>query len=130
MYTIKIMVCLALFALLFGYHPQRLEADPPVIKLTLEQKLEKVFGEKAHLMKAIAHAESDLDEKQVTHNYREDGTIKSTDCGLLQYNVKGSICPAHLLTIDGNLKAAKERLDEQGLRAWTVYRTGAYKKYM
>ena len=106
----------------------KLEADPPVI--TFDQKLEQVFGAKAHLMKAIAMAESNLEEKQVSHNHRDDGSTWSVDCGVLQVNVKGNKCPPHLLTIEGNLKEAKKILDEQGLRAWVAYKNKNYLKYM
>ena len=129
MYIKILVVSLAIASLLV--FPQRLKADDPVIKvLTLDDRLEQVFGDKAHLMKAIAMAESNLEERQVSRNYRKDGTVWSVDCGVLQLNRKGTKCPPHLLTIEGNLIEAKKILDEQGLRAWVVWKRGYYKRYM
>lgn len=124
----KIIVLLALASLL-GF-PTKDSAEELVIVPTLDQQLEQVFGDKAPLMKAIAQAESNLEEDQVSHNRRNDGSTWSVDCGVLQINVRGNHCPDHLLTVEGNLKQAKQILDEQGLRAWVVYKTGAYKKYL
>ena len=115
------------------------EASPTIKVLTLDDHLTQVFGEEAHLMKAIAMAESNLEVNQVSYNCRINGKNKpcrkrslawSSDCGLLQINVKGKSCPPHLLTIEGNLKEAKKIKDEQGLRAWAVYKSKRYKKYL
>lgn len=128
MRIIKTMVLILALCSLYA-NGTKLEVDPPVI-LTFDQQLEQVFGDKAHLMKAIAMAESNLEEDQVSHNRRQDGSTWSVDCGVLQVNVKGNKCPEHLLTIEGNLKEAKKILDEQGLNAWVVYKKGLYKKYL
>lgn len=48
----------------------------------------------------------------------------STDGGILQVNDPD---PEHF-TIDGNLKLARERYEENGLDAWTTYRTNKYKE--
>lgn len=78
----------------------------------------------APIMAAIAMAESggrvDAENKS-----NSDG---STDRGLWQINsVHGS-----LSTFDpmGNAKAAVKIKGTQGLKAWTVYRTGAYKEFL
>lgn len=128
MRIIKTMVFILALCSLYA-NGTKLEADDPVI-LTFDQQLEQVFGDKAHLMKAIAMAESNLEEKQRSPNRRQDGSTWSVDCGVLQVNVKGNKCPEHLLTIEGNLKEAKKILDTQGLKAWVVYKTGVYKKYL
>ena len=125
------MVGLCVILSLLGLPTKGSAEAPPTIKvLTLNDQLTQVFGEEAHLMKAIAMAESNLEERQVSHNRRKDGSTWSVDCGLLQVNTRGTKCPAHLLTISGNLKAAKKIRDEQGLRAWVVYKKKLYVKYM
>ena len=50
--------------------------DPKEPEITLDQKLQLVFGDKAPLMKAIAKAESGLDEKQVSYNCLINGKNK------------------------------------------------------
>ena len=113
--------------------------DPKEPEITLDQKLQLVFGDKAPLMKAIAKAESGLDEKQVSYNCLINGKNKpcrnknlawSSDCGTFQINVKGKECPAHLLTLDGNLHEAKKKLDSEGLKAWVAYKNGRYKRFL
>ncbi len=45
----------------------------------------------------------------------------SVDCGLGQINVKGTECTDDLKTLEGNLRAAKKKVDEGGLIPWSVY---------
>jgi hypothetical protein len=54
----------------------------------------------------------------------------STDCGILQINVIGKICPVELFDVDNNLKAGKGKLDRQGLGAWVTHNNGDHVKHL
>lgn len=97
-------------------------------------------------MTAIFKAESGLNVKNVGYNchyYNKNGKrysdsckkedrpkAWSVDCGIAQINTKGQICPEHLFIIENNLAVAKQKLDTQGLSAWNVYTSGAYRKFL
>lgn len=129
-----------------------LAMSAPIIEQppTREVRMEQVFAEKANLMEAIFKAESGFNEKAVGYNCRypvvgKDGVTRmksmackvqdrhlawSVDCGIAQINHKGKYCPVESLTFEYSIAKAKYILDTQGLNAWMVYQSGAYKKYM
>jgi hypothetical protein len=53
----------------------------------------------------------------------------STDYGVWQVNSIHGFNTETLLTLDGNAAAAKTVYDKQGLRAWSTYNSGSYRKY-
>lgn len=144
MYKYILTVLLGTYSLL-GF-PQSIVAVKPPIPLTPTEHIEKIFGDKAQIMKAIFMAESHLNVRSVGYNchyYTKDGKrysdsckkedrpkAWSVDCGIAQINTKGQVCPEHLFVIENNLAIAKQKLDTQGLKAWNVYTSGKYKKYM
>lgn len=110
---------------------------PPPKPVVLSEVIYATFGEKAPLMTAIFKAESGLNATAVGYNCsygicRRDDRVKalSVDCGVAQINSKGNRCPKVLFDIQNNISTAKEKLDNEGLKAWTVYRNGSYKIYL
>lgn len=115
-------------------------------------KIKTYFPRNAETMVAIAQAESHLNPGAVNYNcyYNKDETVvysyraKSThstqckpshrtyawsvDCGILQRNYVGKICP--VTTIDQHLQDVAELSRKQGLQAWAAYNSGAYLRYM
>jgi hypothetical protein len=97
---------------------------------TIEDKIRRVFGKDADMAVAIAKAESGLNEKSVSKPNR-NGSI---DRGIFQINsvhlwrVGGD--SSKLLDRDTNIAVAYEIFKEQNWIPWTVYRTGAYLKYL
>ncbi len=156
----KIILVLALLSLLvLSLLPQRAIAEPVEISvaeevvMTLEQHLEKIFGDNAEVALAVLKHESQLkldakgwnchyyktvivDEKEVQRRYStsckiaDRGNAWSVDCGIGQINTKGKVCPARLLTLEGNMEAVEKIYKAQGLNAWVSYKTGRYKKYL
>lgn len=135
----KIMVFLAIIISLYGYNPQRLEADKPVI--TLDQHLTMIFGTKATIAKAVLKHESGLKLDSINYNCIYNGKSTfckkgdeskawSVDCGIAQVNVRGKVCPTEFFTLEGNMKQVEKIYKEQGLQAWVSYKTGAYKKFL
>lgn len=113
----------------------------PPKPLTQEQWISKIFGDKASVAKAIIFHESQnsLNAKNWNCMYGNKSTFCkkedrpkawSVDCGIGQINVKGTVCPPELLTLDGNMKAIEVKYKTQGFSAWVSYNTGAYKKYL
>ena len=119
--------------------------------LTLDEHLKQIFGPKAKVAKAILKHESGLNLKEKGYNcyyYRKnkDGkTVRystscktkedrekawSVDCGIAQINVKGQVCPANLMNLDGAMKALEKKYKTEGLTAWVSYTSGAYKRFM
>lgn len=98
---------------------------------TVEDKIKAVFGSKASTFIAISKAESGTQAGQKGYNCYygdkskackpgDENKAWSVDCGLLQVNVYGRICPYEMYDIDYNLQAAKGKYDRQGFNAWTV----------
>lgn len=92
--------------------------------VSVERCIAKYFPEQPELTIAIAKAESGLNINAVGIN------SDSVDCGLMQINVKGNICPKELFQIDFNLKQARLLYEKRGYHPWVVFNTGAYKKYL
>ena len=146
----QILVVLFVLASLYGFHPQRTDAEvqpQQKLPLTLEQHMDRIFGEKAEIAMAVITHESklDLDAKHYNCFYISSKTGKrysttckkkdiakawSVDCGIAQVNVKGKVCPKNLMTLEGNMGAVEKIYKEQGLRAWVSYTTGRYKRFM
>jgi hypothetical protein len=153
----KIIIVLLAVAAMFFFHTQRLIAEDKTIvplvevtevkPLTFEQHIEQIFGENAEIATAVLTHESSLNLKAKHYNCRyvnaKTGKTYSTtcrkgdnekawsvDCGIAQVNVKGQVCPSKLMTLEGNMVAVERIYNEQGLRAWVSYNTGAYKKFL
>ena len=91
----------------------------------IEERICKVFGEDCEIMIAIAKAESGL--RADASNTNRNG---STDTGLFQINSIHGYSVEDMKNVDKNIEAAKKIYDKQGLQAWVVYNTGAYKRYL
>lgn len=117
---------------------------------SIETKIRKDFPRHGSTMIAIAHAESGMSMKAVGYNcfysggkatttpikggskackVEDRGMAWSVDCFALQKNYIGKECPKGV-TADEHLKEVADLSRVQGLNAWTVYRTGAYKRYL
>lgn len=118
----------------------------PLVTTETKEFIEDIFDEEAEKATAIFMHESGLVLNRKgwnCHYYRKDGTryskscniedrplAWSVDCGITQINVKGKTCPAKLLTLEGNMEAARKIYKTQGLGAWVSYTSGAYLKFM
>lgn len=136
-----------MFAVALGfvlvYHPKVLvaqEADP-IPPMTVEQHIQKIFGDKADIATAVILHESQNKLDAVNYNCiyggrstscrkGDESKAWSVDCGIGQINTKGLVCPPKLLTLEGNMEAIEKIYKTQGLTAWVSYKTGAYKKYI
>jgi len=154
----KILIALLVIISLLVLLPQRLIAEEQVIvapvveteveaPLTFEQHIEHIFGENAKIATAVLTHESSLNLKAKHYNCRyvsaktgktysttcKKGDLEkawSVDCGIAQVNVKGQICPSNLMTLEGNMVAVERIYNEQGLKAWVSYTSGAYLKFL
>jgi cell division protein FtsL len=112
------------------------------------QEIDKKFGSKAEIFKAILIVESSGGQYHVNHNcrydskgnLRTDGTgysnfcksdyhaeigTDSVDCGYLQINFKGTKCPAGVFTPEKQVALAYEKYTEGGcggLNCWSSYK--------
>lgn len=132
-----VIICLSLL----GQPAKGSDEAPPKIK-TVDEHIVEIFGAKAKIAKAVFIHESEgmkLDAVNYNCYYggrstfckKEDrAKAWSVDCGLAQINVKGTVCPKSLLTLEGNMKAVEKIYKTQGLNAWVSYKSGAYKKFM
>lgn len=102
-------------------------AQPP----TFEDKVRAAFGVHAETFLKIAHAESGQNAGTKGWNCRYNGRSTScrpedrknawsVDCGALQVNVYGTVCPVELFDLDKNLEAAVGKFARQGFKAWSV----------
>ena len=133
------MGCLLVLSLLVS--PTKGSADDPHIK-TVDEHIVEIFGAKAKIAKAVfMHESGGMKLDAINYNCRYDGRSTfcrkgdkdkawSVDCGLAQINVRGTVCPEHLFTLEGNMEAVAKIYKEQGLRAWVSYNNGSYKKFM
>ena len=94
-------------------------------------------GDLVPVMVAIANAESGRDRLALNPN----AATGDESYGLTQINMIGAMGPERrklfgiksneeLYDPETNLKAAKKIYDKQGLNAWSVYRSGAYKPFL
>ncbi len=146
---IKISIAV-LILLITTTSPVTAQAPLEVKPMTAEQYIEKIFGSKAEIAKAVILHESGNNLRAMNWNcwyYRtgSDGIVRrystfckkpdrpkawSVDCGIAQINVRGRYCPEHLFTLEGNMGAVEKIYKTQGLNAWVSYKTGAYKKFL
>jgi hypothetical protein len=113
-----------------------LQAESPTGNLpdiTPEQRVQIVFGDKADIMLAIAECESGQEQ------FDSDGTTKNSptnDWGFMQINATSWDKEAKRLGLDykgsvkDNIEMAKYIYNKQGLRAWSTYKNGCYKKHL
>lgn len=118
-------------------------------EVTVEDKIREYFPKNWKTMVAVAHAESQMNQKAVGYNcYYADGIATSTaikggsrscdvkdrslawsrDCGLLQINTTKKSCPKE--TLDEHLKRAADLSRSQGLGAWVTYNENLHAKYL
>ncbi|QDP62717.1 MAG: hypothetical protein Tp158DCM1229571_31 [Prokaryotic dsDNA virus sp.] len=94
-------------------------------------------GDLVPVMVAIANAESGRDRLALNPN----AATGDESYGLTQINMIGAMGPERrklfgiksneeLYDPETNLKAAKKIYDRQGLNAWSVFRSGAYKPFL
>lgn len=113
----------------------------PIVKPEVKAYIDDIFGKEATIATAVLSHESGLrlDAKNWNCIYGDKSKICkvedrekawSVDCGIAQVNVKGKVCPAHLMTLEGNMKQVQKIYEEQGLEAWTSYNSGAYKQFL
>ena len=115
--------------------------------MTFDDYMDDIFGEKADIATAVLKHESSLNLKAKHYNCRyineKTGKLYSTsckkedikkawsvDCSIAQINVKGTVCPSYLMTLEGSMKATEEIYKNQGLNAWVSYKSGAYLKFL
>lgn len=119
---------------------------PIVATPEVEAYIDEIFGDDAEIMTAVLKHESglrinaknwnchyyDVDGKRVSKSCKvaDRPQAWSVDCGIGQTNIKGQECPAEWMTLAGNMAEVKRRYDAQGLRAWSSYTNGGYKKFM
>jgi hypothetical protein len=114
-------------------------------KADVVQTIQAYFPEQPQVAVAVFKHESGLNPRAQGWNCRyqvngkwvskackkEDrGKAWSTDCGIAQISVKGTTCPAHLLTVEGGLKKAREMYERRGFQPWVSFVTNRYQKYL
>lgn len=112
-----------------------------------EKMIKDAFGKDGELMVAVAIAEStQYNTNAINYNCeytRADGSKYSTsckkedrknawsvDCGILQINQRGQTCDEEMFDPEKNIAKGVEIYKSQGLRAWSAYNNGSYKKYL
>lgn len=90
---------------------------------------DKYFGEEADLMRAICTAESGL-KNIPSKNVNSNGTQDHGICQINDMHADKAGGVENLYNPEINVKVAKQIRDTQGLTAWTVYKSGAYRKYL
>ena len=58
------------------------------------------------------------------------GKAWSVDCGLMQINHIGKICPEELFDVDHNLIVGRGIYDRGGWNRWWAYKSGTFKKFL
>ena len=94
---------------------------------SMEQKIERIFGEDSEIMKRVFRCESGLKQ------FKENGEVLKSptgDYGISQINEASWDKTAKELGLDyknsedDNLTMAKYILEKQGMKAWTCYKNG------
>lgn len=90
--------------------------------MTIEQKIEQAFGDKADLMLEVARCESTLRQFNASGTVLT-GFVDSDDTGIFQINKRYHLKTATELgldldTEDGNIAYAKYLFDTQGTKPW------------
>ena len=120
--------------------PQRGATEELPIK-TVHDYIQEIFGAKAKIATAVLMHESGMKLDAVNYNchygkhsttckHGDEKKAWSIDCGIGQTNVKGTVCPKHLLTLSGNMEEVERIYKEQGLNAWVSYKSRAYLKFL
>ena len=111
-------------------------AEAPIDNLpepTPEQIVQVTFGDKSDIMLAIAQCESGQSQ------FKEDGTpvtSHTNDWGYFQINATSWDKVAVEKGLDykndltDNITMARYIYEKQGLRAWSTFKNGCYKKYI
>ena len=151
--TISLVIALLWLASGQSHQDNTYTAQQPIVKASSTiEKITHYFPKSHNTIIAIAHAESNMNPQAQNWNcyYNKTNTIVytsrvkgshstackkdhrkyawSTDCGILQVNYKGKICPTK--TIDEHLQEASTLSKHQGLKAWTAYNNQSYKQYL
>lgn len=109
------------------------EGDWVSEKGVIKELIREYFGKDSEMAIAIATCESGLDNRAYNRNWsEEEGVYWSTDHGAMQINDyfhahRGDI---ENLTVEENIKIAKDIFDESGWNAWSAYKNGCYKKFL
>jgi len=108
------------------YIPINVPKDVPT-----EVMIRRIFKKDTKMALAISQAENSLRTCDRVSKPNKDGSI---DIGVFQVNSyahRGKATLKELMDCETNIRVAKQIFDEQGnWLAWTVYRTGAYKKFL
>jgi hypothetical protein len=95
--------------------------------LPVEAQIRRVFGKQdAPLALAISQAENGTRQCDRESKLNTNGTI---DVGVFQLNDVHAPKGNRYNCLE-NIKIAKQIYDRSGWSPWTVYKTGAYKKYL
>lgn len=96
---------------------------PKTSSLPVEAQICRVFGKDCRMALAVSQAENGT---------RKCDRVSSTgDVGVFQINYAAHWKKGfNLFTCYENIQVAKQIYDRQGWSPWTVYKTGAYKKYL
>lgn len=113
------------------YENKPITQDVVVIekKLTIEDKIEAVFGSDARIALAIAKSESGLKNVKGDQHieFIQDGKVMGHSCGLFQVRVlEGRPNCEELMDEDTNIAYAKKIFDKVGWSAWSNYKNGKY----
>jgi hypothetical protein len=135
----KILVCVIISLLAFSIKVKTESIE--IVKPTFDQEINRIFGEKAEIAKAVFMHESRMKLNAINYNCKYDGKTTfckkgdrakaiSLDCGIGQINVKGKVCPKELMTEEGQIIAIEKIYKKQGLRAWASFNNKQYLKFL
>lgn len=113
----------------------------------IEDLVKSYFPEEPEVMLAIFKHESGLNPTAQGWNCMYNGESRackkedrakawSTDCGIVQNNFPGTICPPYAFDPVWSLKEGRKKYDANqksgidGKLRWSSYKSGAYKKYL
>jgi hypothetical protein len=102
----------------------------PLEKLPVEKQICKIFGKDCKMALAISQAENGSRKCDRVSKPNKNGSL---DIGVFQINYnahqnKGTL--KDLMDCTTNIKIAKQIFDASGWNAWSVYKSGLYKKYL
>lgn len=100
----------------------------------------QTFPEDSATALAVMKAESGGNATSMNWNCRYNGVSQtcraedrdqawSVDCGLMQINTLGKVCPEELFDPQNNLKIAKSMYASRGWNPWVSYWSGGYLKF-
>jgi hypothetical protein len=114
---------------------------------TVEALVRSYFPEEPEIMLAIFKHESGLNPKAQGWNCYYDGKSKackkedrvkawSTDCGIVQNNFPGTVCPDYSFDPEWSVKEGRKKYDANekmgidGKLRWSSYKNGSYRRYL